>query len=779
MNDLACQMPEVREMICKTHKRELVAIDLVSSESRKFEFLCLDCLVEKINNNNISTFESTKIRIQQYKNKRLEKRTKDIEIRQKNFEILLHSINELKNKIEEALVNIYSEIKKQMSEGKQSLEEFQTQLNFLEDVKQLSEFLSIQENEKEFQQDGQFIDGIFQKFEQIFKIEHNKTIQTFKDVLWNINNFNRDIKIEIMQTQNNQKTSSLSSLCLKHNKEIIMIDIDSKSKQIEDRFACAKCLSDHFNNINDHPQCQYKTIEEVNQIWNDKMKEQDQIVDDLMSKRNVKKVKLQEKIAKMNQGYMEQLNDISETVRKNLTSQTREINKFKYDSIQQLSKEDLLSNIQILIHQNQKQQNEYIEQMMIKELQNSKIIASKFEQLKWLDQLDIQQSINILQDKPYNNQIQGILKPLQQINESKSANQEQLITEQEFQEFIISSQQIYCQLDLFNQTIKQFQDHLLKIDSINDKLKKNQDHQNFTNIYKQFCDYMDKFEKDCFKFQKFLQMDQLENELETLREKLRLNIELKEKEQKEMKELHEQAIQDFKKQYQQMMKKFEDEQKEIKQKFNQNLTQKQLQLQQARTKLDQIEQIQLESEKQKKIELEEIRLFNKSLQFSNTYKHSSCQVSECGKLVAEVNNSGWYYCLCEQSIPKTGKILFAFQILDGSYFHVGIGFREIMQKNNYINCYHPGCGTYVINNYGILFSHSNKDVDNKQLCFLFTNNDIIIIEVCIEHKYIKWRKSNNPYLTFVVDDIDTSQELYPCVSVYGKSRIRLLDSIPI
>ncbi|CAD8196230.1 unnamed protein product [Paramecium pentaurelia] len=250
-----------------------------------------------------------------------------------------------------------------------------------------------------------------------------------------------------------------------------------------------------------------------------------------------------------------------------------------------------------------------------------------------------------------------------------------------------------------------------------------------------------------------------------------------------MKEQYEQTIKDNKKQYEQdkqvMMKKFEDEQNKVKQEFNQNLSQKISELQEALTKLDQINKIKLEQEKLNKIQLEKIQLYNKSLSFSNTYKHTNCQLSEGGKVVAETSNNSYFcFCLCEQAIPKTGKIQFAFQMISGSYFMVGIGFRDIMQKNNYYNCYQTGYGTYLIQCGGCTYSHHNKDLNGKSLSFQFTNNDIIIIEVCIEHKYIKWSRQNNPQATTVLD-IDTSQELYPCVGVYGQSKIKLLDNIPI
>ncbi|CAD8167847.1 unnamed protein product [Paramecium pentaurelia] len=524
MNILATYVPEDREkMVCQMHKLEIIAIDLVSLENRQFEFLCCNCLVEKMNNNNISTIEQTSDRIQSYKSQRLNKRKKDIQITLDNQKILLVQIMKFKSKVDEALDKISNEIQKQLvmnEKEQQSLKEnCQTQSNFQEDVRQLSEFLQTQENQIELSQDSKFIDDIYKQFELIFQNEtHNKTIQTFKDVVWNINNLNKENKIELMslQTQNNQKTLSLSNLCQKHKKEIIMIDIESENKQIEYRFVCVQCISDN-------PLCQYRTIEEVNQKWNEKMKKQDIIFNDLRSNRLKKKEKLNKKIAEMRQNYILQLDDISETLRTGFsvpTTPTTEVNKFKQDSIQQLSKEELFLQIQNLIQFDEEQlfQDSKIEFMITKDSLLSKGIENKLEQLKQHDQLDIQESINILQDQSNDNQIQGIYKLIQIIQEGKIVNQEQQIRKQELDEFISSSKQIYCQMELFNQTIKKFQDHQIKINSINNKIKLFQDHQNFKNLQIQVHDYKDKFDKDFLNFQKFSEIDKLVNDLETLKQ---------------------------------------------------------------------------------------------------------------------------------------------------------------------------------------------------------------------------------------------------------------------
>ncbi|CAD8117717.1 unnamed protein product [Paramecium primaurelia] len=418
-----------------------------------------------------------------------------------------------------------------------------------------------------------------------------------------------------------------------------------------------------------------------------------------------------------------------------------------------------------------------------------------------------------------------MIQEMQKCSQKDENYQNQMNLIKEIQELIDQAKKYQCQSNLFNQTIMVYQQHVENIEYFKQNIQtKSQDltvkseqlKSQFSKLSNILKEYGNTFENNSIQLKKYCNIKQLEDEIIKLKETntnlenesnaLQSQIEnnfisskqqdyeeklketnekllLKENELKDLKEQHQQIILDnnnLKKQYEldktMMIKKFEDEQNKVKQEFNQNLTQKKQELQEALNKLDQINKVKFEQEKQKKIELEKIQLYSKSLLFSNTYKHTNCQVSEGGKVVAEVSNNGWFFCLCEQAIPKTGKIQFAFQMINGSTFMVGIGYREIMQKNNYHNCYKTG--TYLIVQDGYTYSHNNKDQYEKRLSFGFTNNDIIIIEISIEHKYIKWSRQNNPQATFVLLDIDVSQELYPCVGVVNQSKIKLLDNIP-
>ncbi|CAD8177364.1 unnamed protein product [Paramecium octaurelia] len=129
--------------------------------------------------------------------------------------------------------------------------------------------------------------------------------------------------------------------------------------------------------------------------------------------------------------------------------------------------------------------------------------------------------------------------------------------------------------------------------------------------------------------------------------------------------------------------------------------------------------------------------------------------------------------MCDQMVPKNGVIKFAVQIIQFSYIMIGIGFRDIVQSKGYQDCYSIGGGTYNIHCHGFCYNHDQQDKDSKQIAFKFSTNDIIIVEVDIEKKYVKWTKqSTNESFTLT---IDISKDLYPCVHLCGPSKVQILN----
>ncbi|CAD8209597.1 unnamed protein product [Paramecium octaurelia] len=96
--------------------------------------------------------------------------------------------------------------------------------------------------------------------------------------------------------------------------------------------------------------------------------------------------------------------------------------------------------------------------------------------------------------------------------------------------------------------------------------------------------------------------------------------------------------------------------------------------------------------------------YQRELTFSQTYKHSKCEVSQNGRMV-----QNGHYCLCDQVISKNGVTSFAFKFIQlHSCCFIGIGIREIIQKNNYYGNVTSGYGSYTINHNKYCYSHHGK-----------------------------------------------------------------------
>ncbi|CAK81374.1 unnamed protein product (macronuclear) [Paramecium tetraurelia] len=166
--------------------------------------------------------------------------------------------------------------------------------------------------------------------------------------------------------------------------------------------------------------------------------------------------------------------------------------------------------------------------------------------------------------------------------------------------------------------------------------------------------------------------------------------------------------------------------------------------------------------------------FSQSLTFSKTYKHNNLQVTQNAKVI-ENAQVGWCCAICDQMIPKNGIIYFAIKIIEKGRIMIGIGFRDIVQSKEYYDCYSIGGGTYNIWDEGYCYNHDQQD-KTEEVAFSYSINDIIIVEVDINNKYITWKKSSTNQ-SFALT-IDTSKDLYPCVHLSGQSKVEILNQLP-
>ncbi|CAD8205981.1 unnamed protein product [Paramecium octaurelia] len=163
--------------------------------------------------------------------------------------------------------------------------------------------------------------------------------------------------------------------------------------------------------------------------------------------------------------------------------------------------------------------------------------------------------------------------------------------------------------------------------------------------------------------------------------------------------------------------------------------------------------------------------YNKSLTFSKVHKNMHCLISQNGKTV-ETSLNCYQSCLCDQMIPNYGVTQFAFLIVELTNVMIGVGNKSIVESRKYELCNNLGGGAYSISNSGQCYSH-DQIINNKSTGFGFSKNDIIIVEIDISDKYIKWTKQSTNQ-SFVMA-INTTLNLQPCLQFIGKGKVEIID----
>ncbi|CAD8215483.1 unnamed protein product [Paramecium octaurelia] len=423
MNTSATQNLEVQTMMCRFHNNEIItAVNLNQSITGNATHMCNKCLVDKTNDNKILTIMEAKEQITSYKKQQSQRRKNEIEIILTQLQNLFKNIEQFKCKFNTILQKISIELQTQITLKSQELslsENYLTQSNFWEDVKLLQEFISKPEDQMEFY----YINEMQSQFQKVSDdIDYLQTIEAFENAKKIITNFHMEnqIQLEPPKLENNTKTLSLSTLCKDHHKEIVLIDIDSENLQTEKRLACVRCKSNGSSQ-------KLKTVQEIDELWNQKKQKvyQDKIANQQKSKKQIKQQKLNQQISQISKNYYQQLNLITQANFFQPITQICKTSKIKQTTIQQLSYEELLQVVDDLVQLDK-------EMVTLDDYKITKDMESKLEKIKYDFQLDIQKSINYLNDQSSDRQILEIKEQLQKIQAISNIQLEQQIRIQEF-----------------------------------------------------------------------------------------------------------------------------------------------------------------------------------------------------------------------------------------------------------------------------------------------------------------------------------------------------------
>ncbi|CAD8117198.1 unnamed protein product [Paramecium primaurelia] len=801
-------MEQSNMKMCSKHKLEIVLVDLEAKVAQEDRYLCVRCIIERMNKKKMNMIDETKNLIKEMKMTEQNQKFEDNKKRLDNFKIVGQLLRDLKQNIDSIFDKIFNNIQSKLSQIQSDIENIESQtiiFNFEVDIERLSQYQEQQINSQSIQaieDDHKFIEQIqkqlssFINSQQYNKLMNNQIIFVNEIVAQDLQT--NEQPNEMIKAQD-YKTPALKLICEEHTKEIIMFNLNVNSNQ-QPKMACVKCIQQY--------PASYTPLEELISQWDQYQKRNQAYSNEIQKTRSV----MQQKILKVIQDIKLQNDQIFDDLIQSLNNQQQSIEHMNQNQINGKSFYQLTSNQinEILIqlsqidkfksHKDQKSNIEKIDKIFYSDLR------SRLEHLIQYQQINAQR-INylLMNDNKVIHEIDNLLKSTQQEdvdNKEETADILQII--EKTRQIMEQSFNFQFSQKILDENIGQYKKAKEEIQNLRQILSlKIEKCQRFQQIFNELNNYSEKFVQDYLKFQQFLEFDQMLNLIKELKEQISLSnneqliINQQNEEQKQQLELLKKNQNQYQNEIQvltslnEKMKKEMEEQINHKNQDNKKLKEKIESIQKENSKQknqfendlrilnqtnEQINKENLELKNQIKVKDEDFQELKtkssqqqKLLTFSQTHKHSNCQVTQNGKTVQNGK-----YCLCDQVIPKNGFTLFAFKIIElSSRCFIGIGMREIIQKNNYDGDVTYGYGSYTIGSNQYCFSHHDKDKDAKALSFDFTVNDIIMVEVDIQNKYIKWtKKQSNQSFTL---QIDTTYDLYPCVWAMSGSKIEIQD----
>ncbi|CAD8177356.1 unnamed protein product [Paramecium octaurelia] len=386
------QTQEFEKKICQVHKLDIIAFDLKSQTRIQDKYLCSRCMAEKIDKENLTLLNETVEMIYSMKNQASKLNKEENCLRLINIKQLQSSIKSFKDYIKTDLNKLLQLIDLQIEQIQIEIESKETKQeikNLEEDQLILSKYYN---GDHSFtipiEQSLQETDMALVQLVQESLLSQSKS-QHFKEIMESIDK----IKIttpKIQQLNVNKlpskefekhKTPCLNQLCTKHNKEIIMLNLDVNKPEFS-RLACVECIED----------CpiQYISLKKANKRWNEFTQQQD----DLISKYNSKRKNIQYNYERnqVTLGLLQQL-----IIRNFINLENKQI--FEFDDKQIEKIVDLLSqkdkNKHILEKQEKQERLDYLFYQSIKQKLDCLIkhdLLCKQQLIKIMQQQDIEYS---------------------------------------------------------------------------------------------------------------------------------------------------------------------------------------------------------------------------------------------------------------------------------------------------------------------------------------------------------------------------------------------------
>ncbi|CAD8050421.1 unnamed protein product [Paramecium primaurelia] len=168
--------------------------------------------------------------------------------------------------------------------------------------------------------------------------------------------------------------------------------------------------------------------------------------------------------------------------------------------------------------------------------------------------------------------------------------------------------------------------------------------------------------------------------------------------------------------------------------------------------------------------------------FSSVLKSPSINIIEQKNAHQTTNqNSENRFILIEPQILESCKIGIKITNLS-NFIGIGIAYKNVLLgKNMKFDHQNLGHGSYMISSNAHTWSHSKKEENMVQKSFTFTTGDIIIVEINLENKILKFTCKNKPndnQATILTFDNPDNDDIHFCINMCSSGeKVEILDDL--
>ncbi|CAK63415.1 unnamed protein product (macronuclear) [Paramecium tetraurelia] len=340
---------------CQTHQLEILAVDLKAAREQKQKYLCVKCLIERIQGNNIVLLSEAIEMIKELKNKYKDEEVKKKQETLNSVQNLQCSVSKVNDHFTQVFDKLQNKINESISSNEQEIEQKKTsfdELSLDKDIETLSQIYNGNSNCEPIKQEFN-LEGFTQMLDKIQSdLSMMSNTQQFSQIFESIYQIKSQFQIgQLIPKRRFEKheTPTLKYLCSQHGKKIMMINL-SQNESEQCGLACEKC-------IQQFPKREYITVEDANTKWKELKGQQKLMISKYNNGRYSKFNSAIKSIQQLKDIYNQTLSDIIQQLerQRNMNQSTKKDNSNVVEDIYELDEQEVLKIVEFLSQKDKNQ----------------------------------------------------------------------------------------------------------------------------------------------------------------------------------------------------------------------------------------------------------------------------------------------------------------------------------------------------------------------------------------------------------------------------------------